>query len=78
MSYKNWKQTKTSVRNSVNVKKAVRKLICKKAFMLLLWVKKQVLQKNADIVKTTRVFVLKGIFSETSYVFVLIYQISRF
>ena len=36
------------------------------------------LEKHADISKNKRVLVLKGIFSETTYVFVLTYQISSF
>ena len=51
--------------------------------MLLLWLKvlhltKNVdyLQKNADISKIKKFLVLKGIFSKTTYVFVLTYQIS--
>ena len=36
------------------------------------------LQKNADISKIKRAFVLKDIFSETAYVFVLKFQISSF
>ena len=70
LSYKNWKQ---------NYK------IFNTTLTLLLWVKvlflpknAEFLQKNADISKVKRALVLKGIFSETTYVCVLMYQISRF
>ena len=53
--------------------------------MLLLWVKllnltknADFLQKNAEISKIKGFLVLKGIYSETTYVFVLTYQISSF
>ena len=53
--------------------------------ILLLWVKvlflpknSDFLQKNADISKIKGVWVLKGIFSETTYVCVLTYQTSSF
>ena len=36
------------------------------------------LQGNADISKIKRALVRKGIFSETTYVYVLTYQISSF
>ena len=52
---------------------------------LLLWVKvlfvpknADIFSKNADIRKIKRVLLLEGIFSETSYVCVLMYQVSRF
>ena len=40
--------------------------------------KYEALGKNTDISKTEAVVVLKGIFSETTYVCVLTYQISSF
>ena len=70
LSYKKWKQNWE---------------ISKTAITLLLWIKvlllprnADVLQRDADINKIQRVLVLKGIFSETSYVCVPTYQISRF
>ena len=61
------------------------KKVSNTALLLLLWVKVlflikkyHFLQKNADISKTKKVSVLKGIFSETAYVCVLAYQISSF
>ena len=71
LSYKNWKQ---------NLK------ISGTALTLLLWVKVLFLQKkkmllfckkNADISKIKRTLVLKGKFSETTYVCILTYQIPR-
>ena len=46
------------------------------ALMLLLEVKVLFLPKNAEIIKIKRILVLRGIFSETTYLCVLIYQIS--
>ena len=70
LSYKNWKQNQK---------------LFNLAHTLLLWVKilflpksADFLQKNADISKIKRSLVLKGIFSETTYVFVLTYQIWSF
>ena len=36
------------------------------------------MQENTDIIKIKRTFVPKGMFSENSYVFILIYQTSSF
>ena len=70
LSYINWKHNKK---------------ICNTTLTLLLWVKvlyllKNIdfLQKNADISKNKKALVLKGIFSWTTYVCVLTYQISSF
>ena len=70
LSYKNWKQNYN---------------ISNTALTLMLWVKvlfwpkkPDFLQENADIIKTKRAFVLKRIFSETTYEFVLSCQISSF
>ena len=70
LSYKNWKQ---------NWK------ISNTALTLFLWVKVPFLQKNAEflqkhsaICKIKRALALKGIFSETTYMGVLTYQISSF
>ena len=59
--------------------------ISKTALMLLLWVKvlfwpkkTDLMQKNADIRKIKKAFVLKGVFSETTYGSVLTCQISSF
>ena len=70
LSWENWKQ---------NWK------LSNTALILLLWVKvlflpkiAEFLQKIAGISKIKGVLVLKGIFSETTYVCVLKYQISSF
>ena len=64
LSYKNWKQLK-----NYNI-----------ALTLLLWVKVLFwsMQKNTDISKIKRALVLKGMFSETTYMCVLTCQISSF
>ena len=66
--------TKSKKQNQKNNKHSSRtialsesKIFAKKSYFLL---------KNADMSKIKRV--LKGIFSETTYVFVLTYQISSF
>ena len=48
------------------------------AVTLLLWVKVLVLPKNTDISKIKEALVLKSIFSETTNVCVLTYQVSSF
>ena len=45
---------------------------------LLLWVIVPFLPKNADISKIKRALILKGIFSETTNVCVLTFQIPKF
>ena len=62
-SYKNWKQNQNIIYT---------------ALTLLLWVKilffpknTDFLEKNADISRIKKALALKGIFSETTYVFVL-------
>ena len=70
LSYRNWKENQT---------------IFNTALILLPWVKvpfltknADFLQKNGDISKIKGLVVLKGIFSKTAYVLVLMYQISIF
>ena len=70
LSYKTWKQDQKISNTTV---------------ILLLWVKAlfspknaDFVQKDADISKIEEVLVLKRIFSETTYVCVLTYPISRF
>ena len=41
----------------------------------MLWVKVLCFKKNADIIKIKEVLLLKGIIFETTYVFLLTYQI---
>ena len=71
LSYKNWKQN-WNISNTV--------------LTLLIWAKVLFLPKNAyflqnkktEISKINRALIQKGIFSETTYVCVLMFQISRF
>ena len=70
LSYRNWKENQK---------------IFNTALILLPWVKvpfltknADFLQKNGDISKIKGLVVLKGIFSKTAYVLVLMYQISIF
>ena len=63
LSYKNRKQNEKIFNTSLT---------------LLFWMKEIFLPKNADISKTKKALVPKGVFPETTYVCVLTYQTSSF